>query len=67
MTAVNKPVIQSVGWAVCGGTDACIELVLFYNHYQFLHDHLPISSSAIKSQAHLVHRQEILESASAAY
>lgn len=57
---------QSVSWSVSGRTDACIELVLFHNHHQFLLDHLLISSSVIKSQAHLVQRQEILESASAA-
>ncbi len=57
---------QSVRRSVCGRTDARIGLVLFHNHHQFLLDHLPISSPVIKSQAHLVQRQEILESASAA-
>lgn len=57
---------QSARRAVCGRTDACIGLVLFHNHHQFLLDHLLISSDVIKSQTHLVQRQEILESASAA-
>lgn len=34
-------------------------------YHQFLLDHLLISSSVIKSQTHLVQRQEIMESASA--
>lgn len=55
-----------VAGSVSGRTDACIELVLFHNHHQFLLDHLLISSPVIKSRAHLVQRQEILESASAA-
>lgn len=57
---------QSAGVAVYGRTDACIGLVLSHNHHQFLLDHLLIFSYVIKSQTHLVQRQEILESASAA-
>lgn len=57
---------QSVSRSVSGRTDVCTGLVLFHNHHQFLFDHLLISSSVIKRQAHLVQRQEILESASAA-
>lgn len=57
---------QSASRPVCGRTDARLGLVLFHNHHQFLLDHLLISSYVIKSQTHLVRRQEILESASAA-
>lgn len=57
---------QPVSRSVCGRTDACMGFVLCHNHHQFLLDHLLIFSPVIKSQAHLVQRQEILESASAA-
>lgn len=62
----NQQASQSARPSVCGITDVCIWLVLFHNHHQFLLDHLLISSYVIKSQTHLVRRQEILESASAA-
>ena len=62
--SVSQSVSQSLRF--CCRTDARIGLVLFYNHHQFLLDHLLISSYVIKSQTHLVRRQEILESASAA-
>lgn len=62
--AVDKQVSQPAVRPVCSRTDACVGIVLFHNH-QFLLDHLLISSSVIKSQTHLVWRQEILESASA--
>lgn len=60
----QEPASQPGVQPVCSRTDACIGIVLFHNH-QFLLDHLLISSTVIKSQTHLVWRQEILESASA--
>ena len=60
-----QPASQPASQPVSGRTDACIRFALYHNHHQFLPDHLLISRSVINSQAHLVWRQEILESASA--